>query len=169
MRIRAIHAAGTLVLAWVFIGCMDEDRSPNVGSPAPDITVNDASQPDKKVSLKDLRGKVVILDFWATWCGPCRMAMPHLQQLYHDKKDQGLDLMAITGEDPTTVNEFAVSSKLDIPCYTDDALDAAKAYGVTSYPTTAVIGKDGRLVYYKVGTDSSVEAEIDDAVATAMK
>ncbi len=167
-RTRWVRIFGVLVSAWVFFGCMDEDRAPSVGADAPDFAVSPLGDLSKHVALKDLRGKVVIVDFWATWCGPCKSAMDHLQKLYRADKAQGLEMMAITNEDPATVNPFVVATNLEVPCYIDASNQANNTYKVTGLPTTLVIGKNGRILLFEVGTNSDVETEIDQTVASAL-
>src|SRR5208337_4684788 len=77
-----------------------------VGAQAPDFALKDAA--GRTIRLNDLRGKVVIVDFWATWCGPCRAVMPELQKMHTDLAGKGLTILGLdVGEDSDTVTQFA--------------------------------------------------------------
>src|SRR2546427_724620 len=78
-------------LTVLLAGCYSGSRPPHIGNPAPDFTVQDA---DRKVSLGDLRGQVVVLNFWATWCAPCVEEMPSLVQMQQKMKNKGVDVLA---------------------------------------------------------------------------
>lgn len=158
-----------LLLLGATSGCSLISHPQAIGSEAPNFTVTLASDASKKVTLKDLRGKVVVIDFWATWCGPCKEAMPHLQKLYDDNHDKGVEVLAITTEDPSKVHPYEMITNLHIPFYTDEAREANGGFDVQGLPTTVVIGKDGKIVYSVMGENSEIETEIDNAVANALK
>ena len=168
-RLRSVWMPLVLLGGFVSTGCGLEGDPLRVGAQAQDFTVVSTSDASKSVALKDFKGQVVVLDFWATWCAPCRETLPHVQKLWDDNKDKGVQVMAISEEDSATVNDFQNQNKFDFPCYTDGSNVANSAFGVSGYPTTVVIGKDGRVVYSAVGLDANTESEIDAAVATALK
>lgn len=128
-----------------------------VGSAAPDFTLKDAS--GKEHSLSSQRGKVVVLDFWATWCGPCRTAMPAVERLH--KRYLGKDV-AVYGLNSWDDGDPA--GYMRTRGYTYGLLleaDAvAEKYGVTGLPTFYVIGVDGRVLATHVGFEEGQEAEI---------
>lgn len=148
-----------------------EDDSPGLlrpGRPAPDWTLKDAD--GKDVSLKDLKGKVVVLDFWATWCGPCKKAMPLVQKLHETYKDKGLVVFGANcwenkDKDPAAFMKengytYGLLLKAD---------DVAKAYRVKGIPTFYVIGKDGKIVYSAVGLAPERETDLEETIKTALK
>jgi peroxiredoxin/tetratricopeptide (TPR) repeat protein len=121
--------------------------------PAKDFEVSTLD--GRKLKLSDLRGKVVIVSFWATWCVPCREEMPHLVELYNKYKSRGLEIVAVSSdapEDRSKVVAFAKEYKLTFPVATDQG--AVLAYGVNQYPTTNFIDAQGRLRYQSLGFDS---------------
>lgn len=116
------------------------------GPAAPDFTLADAH--GKKVSLSEFRGKVVVLNFWATWCGPCEAEMPSLNNLYKEFKSKGLVVIAIS-VDPTTatVLSFITEKKLAFPVLLDKNKEVYfDNYAVMGLPTTFIIDRNGVLV-----------------------
>jgi thiol-disulfide isomerase/thioredoxin len=167
---RAILLSGiAAALVMGTAGCGSVGSSLTVGFAAPEFKVHPALEPIKTVSIGDMKGKVVLLDFWATWCGPCRQMMPHIQSIYEHYKDKGVEVMAITEESSAKASGFATDNKYDFPFYTDESKDANTACGVIGLPTTAVIGKDGKIVYATMGMDANTSTEIEDAIKTALK
>lgn len=139
------------------------------GEAAPDFTL---STPDgDEVKLSDLKGKVVVIDFWATWCGPCRVGLPHLDKLTEQMKDKGVKVFAVNlKEDEAKVEDFIEETKLSTPVLLDTEGETAAAYGVTGIPQTVVIGKDGKVAKVFVGFDPSESPKLlEDAVNAAMK
>jgi thiol-disulfide isomerase/thioredoxin/outer membrane lipoprotein-sorting protein len=141
-----------------------------VGKPAPDFKLKDIN--DKDVSLAELKGNVLVFDFWATWCPPCVAAMPHLNELAGEMKDKGVKVVAINAadEEKELVQGFMNSRKLDnLVTLMDPASTVAKQYMATSpLPTTMVIGKDGmiRKVITTLGPEGErdLRAAIDEAL-----
>lgn len=124
----------------------------------------------KPVSLADLKGKVVILDFWATWCGPCRMGLPHLDKVYKDKKGDGLKAFAVNlREEKGEVEQFVKQTGLSVPILMDTEGKVAEQYGVEGIPQTVVIGKDGKIRKIFVGYSDQLEDEVRSLIDKAMK
>ncbi|MFH1032723.1 MAG: redoxin domain-containing protein [Chloroflexota bacterium] len=112
------------------------------GNLAPDFQLQ--SLDGNTVSLSGLRGKPVLLNFWATWCPPCRKEMPYLQQIYNDWTSKGLVLLEIdVGETPATVNEFMKNNNLSMPVLLDVQKEVTRKYGIGAIPTTFFIDIDG--------------------------
>ena len=99
------------------------------------------------IALAQLRGQVVLLDFWASWCGPCRAAMPELRRLHERFASQGLVLLGISlDEDPSSMRTLLTNDKIMWPqIHGSAAHDIANRYGVSGLPTTVLIDRDGRL------------------------
>lgn len=116
---------------------------PVVGQAAPDFTLSDLG--GKPFSLSALRGKVVIVNFWATWCPPCRAEMPSMEQLHRELGAEGLVLLAVNVEKDgrQTVPKFLASSPHSFPILLDDKEEIQKRYGVYKFPESFVIRKDG--------------------------
>jgi peroxiredoxin/outer membrane lipoprotein-sorting protein len=139
------------------------------GKPAPEFKL--ASLDGKTVSLSDLKGEVVILDFWATWCGPCRLSLPHLDELYKAQKDKGVEVFALDEQEAKDdVEAFVKKTGLSVPVLLDSEGKAGSQYGVTGIPQTVVIGKDGKIAKIIVGFDpDSSPQELQKAVDGAKK
>ncbi len=102
--------------------------------------------------LSDHRGKTVIINFWATWCPPCREEMPALERLYRQHKDHGLVLVAISIDaDPKVVEPYVRASKLTFPIALDPKADVANAYGVRALPSSFVVDRDGTMKALALG------------------
>lgn len=113
--------------------------------PAPDLTLTTLD--GSSLSLGDLRGSPVVINFWATWCVPCRIEMPALQSLYNEFQDQGLVVLAINLDEPLpAVLEWVDSLELTFPILLDSRSDVAVAFGVRAPPATFVIAPDGMIV-----------------------
>ncbi len=100
----------------------------------------------KKVTLSELRGKIVMVNFWATWCPPCRREMPDLDAIYNHYKSQGLVILSITDEDMFKVGPFIAQSGYKYPILFDPGRKVADQFHVTGIPRTAVFDRDGKLV-----------------------
>jgi peroxiredoxin len=99
-----------------------------------------------KWTLKDLSGKVVVVNFWATWCPPCRKEMPDLETLYKRFKDQGLLVLAISDEDAGKVRPFVTEQKVSYPILLDPGRKVNKLFEVEGIPKSFVYDRNGKLV-----------------------
>lgn len=131
-----------------------------VGETAPDFSILDLT--NHSVSLADYRGKkVVLLDFWATWCGPCRLEMVNLQALQDKFKDRNLEILSVDqGEDATQVSPFISQIKYGFHVLLDSDQKVAATYGVRGIPTLVLIDQNGVIQWIKVGyTEDDQELE----------
>jgi peroxiredoxin len=112
---------------------------------APDFTLQDLS--GKRVRLQDLRGKVVFLNFWATWCPPCRLEMPTMEKLHLEFKEQGLEVVAVNiRESEDTVRQFVDQLGLSFTVLLDRRGSVSDEYGAWSIPITYIIDRRGDFV-----------------------
>ncbi len=132
------------------------ERGPNakppipIGSMAPDFTVQSLS--GQTVSLADLRGNVVLLDLWATWCGPCRRGLPDTARLAQEGAGHGLRVLAISNEPVATVAEFVREEGLaTLPAYIDADGEVWTRYRPPAIPLTVIIDAEGKVAAYLVG------------------
>jgi thiol-disulfide isomerase/thioredoxin len=119
--------------------------------PAPAITVNSLN--GKPLNLSDLKGKVVLLNFWATWCPPCREEIPSMMKLNSAMAGKQFQMVAVSideGGQPA-IESFFKTSGFSLPAYTDTDNRAAKAYGITGVPETFIIDKNGILIKKVIG------------------
>jgi len=104
-------------------------------------------------SLGSYRGKVVFLNFWATWCGPCRVEMPSMEALYNKFSDKGLEILAVNcGEDQATVRSFIENEGFSFPVLLDLDGKVTFSYGIQAIPTTYLIDRDGMIISRLVGS-----------------
>ena len=113
--------------------------------PAPDFVLQD--EQGREVKLSDFRGKVVLLNFWATWCGPCKIEMPWFVEFQRQYKDQGFSVVAISLDEEgwEVVRPFTEEYKLNFPVLLGSDETADQFGGVAALPTTFVIDKEGRI------------------------
>jgi peroxiredoxin len=117
------------------------------------------------VRLAEYRGDVVLVNFWASWCGPCLQEMPELEDLYQRYRDLGVTILAINvEEDDSEARRFAAERQLSFPLLADGDNTVTKLLGVDAMPTTLLIDKDGELRYrhrgYKPGYEDKYEEQI---------
>jgi len=148
----------TLATGLVIVSCSSNStQGAKVGDLAPDFQFYNPE--GKPVSLSDLRGKPVMLNFWATWCGPCVSEMPYIQQVYEEWSAKGLMLLAINiGGTPSQVEEFLRNHNLSLPVLLDTKQVIARKYGIWAIPTTFFIDKDGIIQSVRVGAFPNKEA-----------
>ncbi len=144
------------------------DRPPQraVTFPAPDFTLPTLS--GQSLRLSDLRGKAVLLNFWATWCVPCRTEMPAIEELYQRYKDRGLEVIGVNLDVLSTagVETFLKEVKVTFPIVLDPSWVASRAYRVVGLPTSYLIDRSGNVVVREVGernwTDGMVQMAVED-------
>ncbi|MEK7214279.1 MAG: TlpA disulfide reductase family protein [Chloroflexota bacterium] len=119
------------------------------GMPAPEFTLQ--SLGGKPVSLSDYRGKTVLVNFWATWCPPCRSEMPDMQRVAQDHPDDLVVLAVDLQEAPEPVASFAKQFGLSFPILLDTKGDVSQAFGVQSLPSSFFIDPQGRIASFNIG------------------
>jgi cytochrome c biogenesis protein CcmG/thiol:disulfide interchange protein DsbE len=125
-----------------------------------DFTVKDMS--GANVRLSDYKGKVILINFWATWCAPCKLEIPAFIELYDQYKDKGFVLLAVSGDDDAeTLRTFADEWKINYPMLVGTGQDQLlDAYGpLYGYPTTVLVGRDGAVCGRHVGPATKEEFE----------
>jgi len=138
-------------------------RTDLTGTVAP--TFKGVSLDGKQYSLESLKGKTVLLDFWASWCGPCIRSMPTTEKLYADYKEQGLVILAVdVDETRETVDKFLKTRPVGYPVLMGSESGIPAAYGVTVFPTFVLIGPDGKIAAHQFGYN---EAALSGIVSSA--
>lgn len=137
-----------------------------VGAPAPAFA-NAKPLTGAPASLASLKGRVVVLDFWASWCGPCRMLAPKLSTLKNRFGAQGLSVVGITSDDAEHAALFAERHGMTYPSLSDPGSDTNKSYGIVGLPTVVVIDKKGVVRDVFVGFDPS-DTKLEQVVKTLL-
>ena len=132
-----------------------------MAQPAPTFTLQDAD--GEYVSLDDLRGRVVLVNFWATWCLPCRAEMPELDRAAREYHDEGFRVLAVNLlEDAASIRKFGDELQVGLPLLVDPSGDVYKAYSVQGLPASFLVDRDGviRDVHLGVITRSYLEGKV---------
>lgn len=143
-------------------------KDPLIGKPAPEFIL--PSFDGEKVNLSDFKGKkVVVLDFWASWCGPCRMAMPEVQKLSNELKDKDVVFFAINiGEDKLKIQNFISKNNIKIPVLMDQTGKVAGSYGVEGIPRLVIIDKNGIIRGGHSGFSSDLRTELKNEILSIL-
>jgi cytochrome c biogenesis protein CcmG/thiol:disulfide interchange protein DsbE len=141
----------TIIISIIFVlsGC--STPCPDTGSVAPDFTLETTD--GNTVSLQDFQGEIIIMNFWATWCGPCAMEMPHLQEVYDERSGEGVVLLSIDiGESKSKVQDFITQGGFTFPVLLDTQAKVAELYCLPQVlPQTLFVDTDGTIEAKKVG------------------
>ena len=133
-----------LCLAILLVACPQRPEVAQIGKPAPEFTLVDTK--GKTWALAELKGKVVFLNFWATWCPPCRQEMPSMQAIYASMPaDSFIMLAVLSNDDPALADAMAAKIGTTFPILVDPENKTAQAYGLTGVPETYIIDKQGVL------------------------
>jgi len=141
----------------------------NIGQQAPVFSIKD--QQGRLVKLSDYRGKVVFLNFWATWCQPCVQEMPEMETLYHAFKDRKFQMLAVSVDnDWSEVNDFYKERNLTLPAFLDPGHQVANLYKVPRFPETFLIDANGYVVkhtWVEHWADPRIMAKVEDLIRQA--
>ena len=147
-------------------GAANAKASPN--APAPDFTLRQLDGPNLR--LGEQRGRVVMVNFWATWCGPCRVELPHLARLHDKYHRAGFVLLGVNIDDDANAAK-ALASKLGLkfPVLFDSQKKVVAAYDLNAMPATVLIDRDGRVRYLHRGYKEGVEVLYEQQVRALLK
>ncbi|MBI5690312.1 MAG: TlpA family protein disulfide reductase [Verrucomicrobia bacterium] len=176
MNTRLLLASLGLLVGTISAAVAAAPRPPLLanGTPAPDFTALKADNSPAKLS--DFRGKVVLLDFWSTWCGPCKATMPHLEKLHQKLGSQGLVVLGVCVWDDRAKFDGWLKSpevktsylKVFDPAARASADSIArKLYSVSGIPTFYLIDAQGKILFSGVGSGPKTEAGLNDALKQA--
>ena len=134
---------------------------------SPGFSTEDAA--GNRVDFASFRGKLVLLNFWATWCPPCRLEMPSMERLYGEFRDKGLEVVAVNFmESGEQVRAFAEEEKLTYPMLLDKRADIAGKYGVMRLPVSVLIGREGEVIAKAIGFKDWYKDDIRELVAALL-
>ena len=179
-----------LLVVPIFVGCSSNKTSNSTGNNsssgtnnsnntnnvesnrqvAPDFSWQDAN--GKIVHLSDLKGKVVLIDFWATWCGPCRMTIPHVEAIYNKFKDKGVVVIGVNLDNQASrqkVEQFIKEKGITYLVISDPNGAVASQYGATSIPRFFFIDKHGRIAKMAVGYNPNMEETFSEEIESLLK
>jgi peroxiredoxin len=139
-----------------------------VGTAAPDFTLRTLSGPNMR--LQEQRGQVVLVNFWATWCGPCRKEMPHLNRIADKYRSSGLVMLGVNVDDDVR-NAADVATKLGVkfPVLLDTDKKVSRLYDLNSMPSTLVIDRSGRVRFLHRGYQDGYEDQYDKQIRDLLK
>ena len=145
-----------------------DGKHPLIGSPAPDFAA--ASVNGKgKAAVKASSGKVLIVDFWATWCEPCKKSFPKLEDLYVKFKASGMDMIAVSEDDENSgLTDFGSTFGAKFPLVWDDGKAIAGKWQPKSMPSTFIVDKKGIVRFVHLGYHDGEEAEIEKEVKSLL-
>jgi len=156
---RGLVPSGIFLLV-VLTGCYSGSRPPRIGTAAPDFTVQDS---DRKVTLSEERGKIVVLNFWATWCPPCVEEMPSLVQLQQRMKDKNVVVLGVSLDaDEDAYHRFIKEHKIDFLTVRDPDQKSNNLYGTFKFPETYIIDRNGIVRRKFIGPVDWSQPEIVD-------
>jgi peroxiredoxin len=137
-------------------------------APAPDFTLRTLE--GQNLRLGEQRGRVVLVNFWATWCGPCRQEMPHLNRLYEKYRGSGFVLLGVNVDEDTR-SAVGVASKLGVkfPVLPDNDKTVSRLYDLRAMPSTVLIDRDGRVRYLHRGYLTGYEDTYDKQIRELLK
>jgi thiol-disulfide isomerase/thioredoxin len=148
---------------------ISQEEAPKIGYLAPNFRLTNLHGED--ISMAGLAGKVLFINFWATWCGPCKAEMPSMELLYHDYKNKGLEMLAVSSdmEGESVVQPFVQKLGLSYPILLDPDFRVDDKYLIQSVPTTILVDKNGVITHRIVGAMNWDSPESRDLIEKLLK
>ncbi len=138
------------------------------GGPAPDFTLKSAD--GRNIKLSERRGEVVMINFWASWCGPCRQEMPHLDRLYRQYRDLGFTILGVNvEEDPNQARRLLAEIPVSFPVLYDARNEVSRAYRVAAMPTTVILDRNGQIRFRHEGYLPGYEDEYQQQIRSLLR
>jgi peroxiredoxin len=141
-----------------------------VGAPAPDLAIGRLDEPAQSVSLASFKGKVVYVDFWASWCVPCRLSMPALDALYRRNRERGFAVVGVNKDVSTAdAQRFLTRVPVSFPLASDSGDVVARAFGVKAMPSGYLVDRKGVVRKVHRGFTSETAAALEREVEALLK
>lgn len=151
-------ALSVVAMCYIFADSLSE-KLVNQGDQASSFTVT--ANDGKQYSIKDFHGKVLVLNFWASWCKPCVDEMPSLNRFAAEMKDKGVTVLGISVDhDEAKYKKFLKAANITFPVYHDPKADISSSYGTYKYPETYIIDKSGKVVEKIIGEKMWLDPEV---------
>jgi thiol-disulfide isomerase/thioredoxin len=166
--VRILQVARRLaVVAFAVVGAGAEAAvTPSTG--APDFTLPSLDGPNLR--LQEQRGRVVMINFWASWCGPCRLEMPHLARLYEKYRGSGFTVLAVNiDESPQKAASLATQLGMRFPVLLDTDKKVSRLYDLSTMPSTVLVDRDGRVRYVHRGYRDGYEETYDKQIRELLR
>jgi len=139
-----------------------------VGQTAPDFTLSSSAK--HNIRLAELRGQVIMLNFWATWCNPCRVELPHLQKLYSQYKDIGFTVLGVNiDKNKTKASKMARDLGAQFPILFDNTQKISKLYSIKAMPMTLLIDRDGKIRHLFPGYKPGYEIKYAETIRKLLR
>lgn len=168
MSVPAVRKIFAIALTMLLAVPASQAAMPVVGGVAPDFTLK--SNNGKNLKLSEFRGQVVMINFWATWCGPCRQEMPLLNRLQEQYRQAGLMLLGVNIDDrPDAARDMARILGVSFPILFDTEKRVSRLYDVNAMPSTLLIDRDGKVRYIHLGYRPGYEARYESQVRELLK
>ncbi len=169
--LKSIHPAHWIkqvLCAIAALLCVTQLNAATLSGPAPDFTLK--SNNGANIKLSELRGQVVMINFWASWCGPCRQEMPLLDQLYQRYQPMGFTLLGVNvEEDSRAADKILKEIPVSFPVLYDKKNQVSESYQVRAMPSTFLIDRDGKVRYLHKGYQPGYEEEYQQQIRELVK
>ncbi len=146
------HIIASIIIATTSFLVVNTALAVEVGEAAPDFTLPDIQEGNNPLTLSDLKGKVVYVDFWASWCAPCLRSLPQINDLYTKYKDSGFEVVAVNLDNPIEDGlDFLLDTPLDYKILADPDGNTPESYGLIGMPTSYLVDKNGIVQLVHMG------------------
>jgi peroxiredoxin len=168
MGMSTVYRIAAAVLATLLVASASQAAMPAVGRVAPDFTLK--SDSGKNLKLSEYRGQVVMVNFWATWCGPCRQELPLLNRIHEQYRKAGFVLLGVNIDDqPAAAQAMMKSLGIRFPVLFDTEKRVSRLYDVSAMPSTLLIDRDGKLRHVHLGYKAGYETLYENQVRELLR
>ncbi|HEX4910536.1 MAG: TlpA family protein disulfide reductase [Pseudomonadota bacterium] len=165
---RALLATGLLLLLFISGVVVSSVQAEERKGPAPDFTLKNRA--GGNVRLADLRGEVVMINFWASWCGPCRQEMPLIEDIYQRYKDLGFTVLGVNVDnDPKLADKLLKDVPVSFPVLLDTENKLSEIYQVDAMPSTIMVDRNGNMRYLHRGYKPGYELKYEEQIKTLVR